>query len=109
MTNFSKSGDKISKIFNILLVVSIISLVIIAYSMEVEQHVSIIEQRLALSYLKHTFNQSATNFDVLNESRYIHSEQIKHELQITNDTNHINSMLTQINHTMFDIVLNGHR
>jgi hypothetical protein len=97
-----KYNDKLSKIFGIVLLASVVSLVLVSYSMAVEQHVGIL-------YLKHTFNQSATNFEVLNESRLIHADQIRHELQIANDTRHIDRMLTQINHTLFDILQNGHK
>lgn len=102
MINFMKYNDKLSKIFVVVLLASIVSLALISYDIAVEQHLSIL-------YLRHTFNQSATNFDVLNESRLIHLDQIKHELQIQNDTNHTNTMLEHINKTLSDILSNYHK
>ena len=96
MIDFVKYNNKLSKVFGIILLSSIVVSVLLTYEIS-------IEQQIGIKYLQHTFNQSATNFDVLNESRMIHSTQLQHELQLSKDTKHIDNLLMAINHTLAQI------
>ena len=88
--------DKSSKIFGITLLGSMILLVFISYETSIEQH-------LGLQYLKHTFNQSASNFELINESRMLHISQLQHEHQLGTFAQQINDTLLVMNHTLNEI------